>query len=968
MDLISQDLAMRRLWDPDRSLHGSNHVPSGPYTGIVVSADDVMDQQRLRVYCQSLRDDPRNPESIPYAVYCSPFAGTIDDPSMRRGAIGDTTEGAVSYGFHGVPEVGSQVLIMLINGDPNARVWIGSIPKHQQTNTIGHGRYIWTEEAYADGPFSGGTPGGSEGSPIEPAYSNLSEAFSSNKKAPEWLTRGADLQALSNQTKTEFTGSRDQRASEIQSIYDKHRGAGASLYKHYATVVTQPGNGWSGIRSSISRTSRVSRVYGMTTPGFHSLTMDDRHGNCRIRLRTTAGAQLILDDTNERIYLATAKGKSWFEMDQNGNVDVYSKRFSVHAEEDLNLTAGRDIRLHAGNAIHGVAGNKQLPADQQNISAPLPPGQIRFHSMDDMHLVSDGALRTYSDLETLITATKSMHLKTDDTFNLLSKSDMNYFAQKGSFLITAGGDIAGTATGNVAWFAGGTASLTAVVAVNVAALTGALGMSAGGGMLIKVMGGTFDMQSVDGGLNIASASNSFAMDQSGIRMATTGQILTQSENYEARTIPTTEPSTSMTDVPPSEDCSTNGPFPYLPESVNVDGRQIHSGIDNIARACFNAGWRGTELVTMVAVVGQESSFGRNVRGPARTDSGRSTANDPKWYPHCLGPFQMRCLRNPSEYSGLDAQRRVDVAMDLDAAAKWSYQLYKKQGFRPWSGYTDGGYRKYLSTAKRAVDKLCGTGDNTGTVPAGSDGPVAPGNVASMPNSLPGGIGGVTKSDYFTPPELPEPIFDINVMSPTVSAMKIDSNSVRIQGKTDILLKTAADNVATSLNCLRVKMDDITDTFNATQIEVLTHIANGMGQFRSMIMSMATSLQTGLVQAANETVPTGTIASMVQIVSDLNNVLQLINVVDGQIAQFRNFQFNIINGVHRLQEIVNLDMDLSVLIPPEFKTLQNDYEQAYYELSTAGSSLSAANRALGTLGDIVGVDTTDSLPTPPSGCP
>lgn len=119
--------------------------------------------------------------------------------------------------------------------------------------------------------------------------------------------------------------------------------------------------------------------------------MDDRPFNSRVRIRTTGGNQIILDDTNERIHVSTGGGKSWVEMDAAGNIDMYAERnMSFHADKNLNFSAGESIRLKSDGYISMYAGTT---GGQTPLDSPVTPGQIRIHSADDTHITSDNNLR-----------------------------------------------------------------------------------------------------------------------------------------------------------------------------------------------------------------------------------------------------------------------------------------------------------------------------------------------------------------------------------------------------------------------------------------------------------------------------------------------------------------------------------------------------------------------------------------------
>ena len=63
----------------------------------------------------------------------------------------------------------------------------------------------------------------------------------------------------------------------------------------------------------------------------------DANGDSNImRLRTSTGHQILMDDKKGIVYVATASGNAWIEMDNTGNTNMFSAgNFSVHCEEVL---------------------------------------------------------------------------------------------------------------------------------------------------------------------------------------------------------------------------------------------------------------------------------------------------------------------------------------------------------------------------------------------------------------------------------------------------------------------------------------------------------------------------------------------------------------------------------------------------------------------------------------------------------
>jgi|TARA_R110001599_G_scaffold11584_6_gene54952 hypothetical protein len=107
---------------------------------------------------------------------------------------------------------------------------------------------------------------------------------------------------------------------------------------------------------SSARRESPSHVFGLTTLNGHVFTMDDgdQNGDSKnVRLRSRGGAQILLDDTNKFVYITNHNGNAWVEMDEAGNIDVYSKKsVNIHSEEDLNFHADGNINMEAKKNIN----------------------------------------------------------------------------------------------------------------------------------------------------------------------------------------------------------------------------------------------------------------------------------------------------------------------------------------------------------------------------------------------------------------------------------------------------------------------------------------------------------------------------------------------------------------------------------------------------------------------------------------
>lgn len=359
-------------------------------TGVVVDVDDPQQNGRIRAACQALGDetDPKsiNLQNIPWATMAPPLGG-----SMTQGfrEVMGQVDGETPYGFFGVPKVGTEVVIAVIDGDNGYRVCLGCLQHNGATGAAPHGRYQ-SSGSYPDGPLA------MNGKQIQPLYNNLTAMFSGpygqGRSSYEWMSRGSDYT---------FSAHRGSAKNARQSDDDNENvtisegdGRTINFTQGYAKdrMGDQP-----GVVNDPDR-KYDPQTYAWVTPGFHSVSMDDRSENCRVRIRSTSAHQIILDDTNERIYIASNKGKNWIEMDSCGNIDIHSDtRVSIHAAKDINMTSEGTIRL-ASKDLHLRASN-----------------ELRMYSDADMHMFSNKNIRSKSTLKTVV--------ETGTMFEVLATAD-----------------------------------------------------------------------------------------------------------------------------------------------------------------------------------------------------------------------------------------------------------------------------------------------------------------------------------------------------------------------------------------------------------------------------------------------------------------------------------------------------------------------------------------------------------------
>jgi len=271
--------------------------------------------------------------------YCSPFYGKTFGTDSQELPDTSATSGQ-SYGMWMVPpDIGNKVLVIFANGDRGRGYWIGCIydsPSHHMVPALGRAIGGADKTLAPTGPLSVNV-GHDTVSPVAEYNTVVAGAFS-----PDALT-------------------------------DTPR----QPHEYQLSVLMRQGLDRDKIRGAISSSSMreaPSNVYGISTPGRsatkgqqiagtpdavvfrkggHSFVMDDGAAgddvneagtDQLIRLRTTSGHQILMNDTENVLYIASASGAQWLEFSSDGQVHVY-------AQNGLNMRTKGVMNFHADGAI-----------------------------------------------------------------------------------------------------------------------------------------------------------------------------------------------------------------------------------------------------------------------------------------------------------------------------------------------------------------------------------------------------------------------------------------------------------------------------------------------------------------------------------------------------------------------------------------------------------------------------------------
>lgn len=350
-------------------------IDSGPYIGYVKNNFDPYRAGRLQVWIPELSGDETRPENWRTVSYASPYGGTTYRDHNDTGSNNEFSQVTHSYGMWGVPpDIGCQVICTFIAGDANRGYWFGCI-----NTDVSH----YMVPGLAAGPVD-----------TQFASAELKAEYSSDSNWPVVEFN----EAVPGSTDSGFmTNTKPPHDEQVNILI------GQGLDKDKAR----------GAISSSSQRESPSQVWGISTPGRpindpadnpefqakmlagtlspaesaikgrkggHSFVMDDGDqtgASQLIRLRTAGGHQIMMNDSEDIIYIANNAGTTWLEFTSGGHISMYSQaginlrtegEFNIHADGDLNLNSKNNINLNAA-AIKQQATTATVKASSINMQA-----------------------------------------------------------------------------------------------------------------------------------------------------------------------------------------------------------------------------------------------------------------------------------------------------------------------------------------------------------------------------------------------------------------------------------------------------------------------------------------------------------------------------------------------------------------------------------------------------------------------
>jgi len=366
--------------------------------GIVRGNSDPDEMGRLKIFIPTIDSANAGTEDLPWAMYVSPFGGAAQD--LKVGREDDLVGGLKAYGMWNIPKIGAQVLVAFLNGDPNFRIYLGCFFPTFNNFTLPGGKNS------GNGNGGSGVPKTNDNKPITHMQKQLEKAG-------------------------------------LLGRYDRSRGG---WQRNVAEDLANAKTSKEGYNANPANTKALdSQVFSWTSPGGHYMVMDDSSSDCRTRIRTIAGHQIILDDSNERIYMSTCGGDNWIEMDEDGHIHIYGKqKISIHSEQNINLISDKSINLQAKDDINLQAGKNVNYEAGVTVNGKAAGGSMNMEGSTAVNVKSGGPLNaTSSSATNILSSGGSVNVQGIGAINIKSSATVNIMGGGGINMGSAGG--AGTA-------------------------------------------------------------------------------------------------------------------------------------------------------------------------------------------------------------------------------------------------------------------------------------------------------------------------------------------------------------------------------------------------------------------------------------------------------------------------------------------------------------------------------------------
>ena len=342
----------------------ATRVDPHPYIGIVKNNLDPTRSGRLQVWIPDLGGQPDESSNWRTVSYASPFMGTTDIASKY--ADKPNTDNKFrnvphTYGMWMVPpDVGVEVIVIFIAGDPLRGYFIACVNSHVSRHMMpGMASSNKIDITGADADTKKSYQNGITAPVVEYNENDLAA-----RKQPNFIDNPKPIHEQQYSILKTQGLDRDTARGTITS--SSQRESPSNVFG-----ISTPGRPYKGdpadnpdiyLAKLKAGTFTEDDYRYSTRKGGHTFVMDDGDALGQdelLRLRTAGGHQIMMNDTNNTLYIAHSDGTSWVELTAEGAISIFTNNgFNLRSQGSINLHSDKDINFNAANKINMKSGGK----------------------------------------------------------------------------------------------------------------------------------------------------------------------------------------------------------------------------------------------------------------------------------------------------------------------------------------------------------------------------------------------------------------------------------------------------------------------------------------------------------------------------------------------------------------------------------------------------------------------------------
>lgn len=305
----------------------------GIVVGIVKANVHLSHMGVIQVYIPEMSTDEKDKSQWRTVRYCSPFYSRVSSSGPRDNYLDTKVPAGI---VTPPPDLGTTVLCFFPQGRNAEGYYFACVPDTFMMQSMPEPTIY---EGYAGGEFNDKAPDRSTDKITNWQSQFRPVDFISQKVTVEQGLDQDRIRGFNN------SGYMRESPSEIIGISSKGRritDTGKDFLKENASVLKN------------INTTDPKILQGLLGPTSrrkgHSIALDDgdvEGDSNQIRLRTSTGHQILMNDTEGVIYVSNGNGNTWIELGKGGTIDVYASDSINFRTKNINFHADENIKFHS---------------------------------------------------------------------------------------------------------------------------------------------------------------------------------------------------------------------------------------------------------------------------------------------------------------------------------------------------------------------------------------------------------------------------------------------------------------------------------------------------------------------------------------------------------------------------------------------------------------------------------------------